>query len=149
MKKILFIICVALSFNFTAQAEDKVVPVSFIVITNKSVPKNDITIAILARAYMGSQYTWSNGEVIKAIHQTDSPLRDYFMDTLRRLSPIAVRNYWLQRIFSGQIWNAPELPDETEILSYVARTPGSVGYLSRYTALDLSHVTYFVFTIVP
>jgi hypothetical protein len=45
-------------------------------------------------------------------------------------SVAAVRNYWQQRIFSGRGVPPPELDSDEEIVAYVLKHRGAVGYVS-------------------
>jgi hypothetical protein len=43
-----------------------------------------------------------------------------------------VKSYWQQLIFSGRGVPPPELDTEEEVIRYVGRHPGALGYVSSY-----------------
>ena len=48
----------------------------------------------------------------------------------------AVRAYWQQRIFSGRDVPPPELDTDQQVIDYVMRYAGAIGYVSGTTPLD-------------
>ena len=55
--------------------------------------------------------------------------------TARTRSVAAVKSYWQQMVFSGRGVPPPELDTEAQVVSFVLRNPGSVGYVSVGTSL--------------
>lgn len=48
----------------------------------------------------------------------------------------AVRSYWQQRIFSGRDVPPPELDTDEEVVRYVLKHDGAVGYVSAGADID-------------
>ena len=48
----------------------------------------------------------------------------------------AVKSYWQQLIFSGRAIPPPELDSDEEVVRYVAKYPGAVGYVSGGSELS-------------
>ena len=46
------------------------------------------------------------------------------------MSVAAVKLYWQQAVFSGRDVPPPELDSEQEVVRFVLRNPGAIGYVS-------------------
>jgi len=106
-------------------------PPAFRVIVN---PQNPITVVerrFLADAFLKKTTRWAHDEVIRpADLWPDAPARHAFSDDLLKRSVAAVKNYWQQQVFSGRDVPPPELDSDQEMIKYVLRYPGAVGYVS-------------------
>ncbi len=49
---------------------------------------------------------------------------------------ISLSRYWEQAIFSGRAVPPPTLSTDLEIMDFVRRNPGAIGYVSANTSLD-------------
>jgi hypothetical protein len=80
---------------------------------------------------------WPDHETVHPVDlPIDSPTRRRFsIDALRR--PVdAVKGYWLQVIFSGRGIPPPELDSAEEVVRFVARTAGAIGYVPGLTNIQ-------------
>jgi hypothetical protein len=82
-------------------------------------------------AFLKKVKTWPDGELIRPVDlRVNSAVRERFsLDVLRR--PLAaIQAYWQQQIFSGR--DVPPLAVETdaEVIRYLARYKGAIGYIS-------------------
>ncbi len=59
-----------------------------------------------------------------------SPARRKFTEEILKRSVEAVRGYWQQRIFSGRDVPPPEVETDEEVVKYVLKYTGAVGYVS-------------------
>jgi hypothetical protein len=90
----------------------------------------------LEDVFLKKTTTWPRGGVTRPVDlEPESRVRRQFsLDVLRR--PVdAVRSYWQQRIFSGRELPPPELERDEDVVSFVLKDPGAVGYVSADTAL--------------
>jgi ABC-type phosphate transport system substrate-binding protein len=79
---------------------------------------------------------WGNMEAIRPVDQrADSPIRASFTVAVMRRSVEAVKTYWQQAVFSGRDIPPPELESDEDVVRYVLRNPGAVGYVSGTTDL--------------
>ena len=111
-------------------------PPSFRVVVNAGVPLAHLRRDFIAGAFLRKITRWAHGEPIRPVDQEgDSPVRRKFSsDVLQRTVP-AVRSYWQQLIFTGRGLPPPELTSDHEVIRYVARNPGAIGYVSGGTDL--------------
>lgn len=86
---------------------------------------------VLADAFLKKITTWPGGPTIRPVDQVaDSPARRKFSEEVLGRSVEAVRTYWQQQIFSGRALPPPEVDSDEEVVQYVQRYPGAVGYVS-------------------
>jgi hypothetical protein len=63
-------------------------------------------------------------------------VRRRFSDEVLHRSVSEVKSYWQQRIFSGRDVPPPELDTDDQVVTYVLRHAGAVGYVSAEAALN-------------
>jgi hypothetical protein len=82
-------------------------------------------------AFLKKTTRWPSGELIRpADLGVESSVRRRFSDEVLNRSVAAVKSYWQQLIFSGRAIPPPELDSDEEMVRYVAKYPGAVGYVS-------------------
>jgi ABC-type phosphate transport system substrate-binding protein len=87
--------------------------------------------AFIAQGFLKKITSWGHGGVIRPADLTrDSPVRRRFSEEALGRSVAAVKSYWQQMIFSGRGVPPPELPSEDDVIRYVLREPGAIGYVS-------------------
>jgi hypothetical protein len=112
-----------------ARAEDSIP--DFRVIVHFDNPLKSADRVFLARAFMKEVSQWGDGETIHPVDlRSDSKAREKFSEAVVRRSVSAVRSYWQQRIFAGLGLPPPELDSDDEVVRYVLKYRGSVGYVS-------------------
>jgi len=109
----------------------------YVVIVHPNNPVSGVDRKFLSDAFLKKTTRWDNGEVIKPVDQAaDSPVRKKFCEDVLKRSVAAVRSYWQQIIFAGRDVPPPELPGDDEVVKYVLKYPGSVGYVSGAANLN-------------
>ena len=94
----------------------------------------------VARIFLKKQTRWKDGKQVSPVDQSArSAVRAAFSrdvlaaEGLDKIS--AVENYWRQQIYSGR-GNPPAVKtSDDEVRSFVAGTPGAIGYVSSETEL--------------
>jgi ABC-type phosphate transport system substrate-binding protein len=100
-------------------------------IVNASNPVETVDRRFLTEAFFKKTTRWPNDLLIRPADQsTDSPARRAFSDDVLRRSVAAVKSYWQQMVFSGRGLPPPELDDDAEVVKFVVRNPGAIGYVS-------------------
>lgn len=90
----------------------------------------------LQDAFLKRIKRWPTEEVLRPVDlHPRSDVRAAFSRRVLGRSVQAVRAYWQQRIFSGRDVPPPEMPGDQEVIAYVLRHPGAVGYVSREAEL--------------
>lgn len=107
------------------------------VIVNPSNPTTAIDKKQLAEIFLKRSTRWSNGVVARpADLGTESSIRKKFSDEVLNRSVLAVKSYWQQVIFSGRDVPPPELDSDEEIVKFVLKNAGAVGYVSSSADLN-------------
>lgn len=117
---------------------------AFHLIVNPANPATAVDRAFVAQAFLKKVRRWPDGHTIQPVDLTrDSAVRrQWSLDLLGR-SVDAVKNYWQQLIFAGRDLPPPELPSDTDVVTYVLQNPGAIGYVSGGTPLRGAKVLGF------
>jgi ABC-type phosphate transport system substrate-binding protein len=112
-------------------AEERASTPAYRVIVHPSNPASGVDRKFLADAFLKKSTRWPNQELIRPVDldAATSTRRTFTREVLAR-SVSAVRNYWQQSIFSGRDVPPPELDSDEEVVRYVLRHSGAVGYVS-------------------
>ena len=106
-------------------------PPSFRVIVH---PKN--TVARVERTFLADAFfknitRWPDGTLIRPVDlQPREPARGAFSQGVLERSVRAVKAYWHQRIFAGRGVPPPELAHDADVMAFVLRHEGAIGYVS-------------------
>jgi ABC-type phosphate transport system substrate-binding protein len=117
----------------TAEATD-----SFVVIVNSSVAGTSMRRADLAAVFLKKAVRWGDGSPANPVDQSGtSPVRRGFSETVLQMPVMAVVQYWGKQLASLATSVRPPAVkgSDGEVLVYVAKTSGAVGYVSSGTAL--------------
>ncbi len=100
-----------------------------IVNTNNSV--NSLTKKEASNFFLKTKTKWENGTIVMPVDLTaGSKTRDAFSQDILAKSTSAVRNYWQQAAFSGTATAPPEKSSDAEVIEYIKKNPGGIGYVS-------------------
>jgi ABC-type phosphate transport system substrate-binding protein len=108
---------------------------SFRVIVHPQVKGGQIPRASLSSIFLKQAPRWSDGSVVAPVDQSvRSPVRKAFSSDVLQQGLVEVQVYWQRRMASGMTPPPVKSSDE-EIVSFVASTPGAIGYVSSSTPL--------------
>jgi len=103
----------------------------YLVIVNAANPQSSVERKFLGDAFLKKTTRWPDGELIRPVDQSpDSAVRRRFSEQVLNRSVTAVRSYWQQVIFSGRDVPPPELAGDAEVLEFVKKHAGAIGYVS-------------------
>jgi ABC-type phosphate transport system substrate-binding protein len=106
-------------------------PPGYRLIVNPGNPQEAVDRKFLADGFLKKASHWPDGTAIAPVDQAgESAVRRRFSDEVLGRSVAAVKSYWQQLIFSGRGVPPPELDAEEEVVKFVARRRGAVGYVS-------------------
>lgn len=105
--------------------------VSFKIVVNKTTSIESITIEDLKKIFLKKQTKWKNGEKIYPVDLNESSrTREHFTDEVHGKRISAVKAYWQKQIFTGRGVPPPEKSSDKEVLEYVEKNEGAIGYIS-------------------
>jgi ABC-type phosphate transport system substrate-binding protein len=103
----------------------------FHVIVNPDNVTASVDRKFLAEAFLKKVTRWPNDDLIRPVDQESSaPARQAFSDGVLKRSVAAVKSYWQQTVFSGTGVPPPELDGEGQVVKFVLKNRGAVGYVS-------------------
>lgn len=109
------------------------------VIVNAGNPIGSMERRALSELFLKKTTRWSNGVSARPVDQhPSSSIRQRFSDEVMGRAVESVRSYWQQQVFSGRDVPPPELDGDEDVIRYVQKYPGAVGYVSA--AADLHGV---------
>jgi ABC-type phosphate transport system substrate-binding protein len=128
-------------FCTTLSADAQQAGPAYLVIVNPKNPTTTVDRKFLADAFLKKATSWPDGVAIRPVDLApDSAVRRKFSEDVLKRSVEAVRSYWQQRIFAGQGLPPPELDRDQDVVEYIRRHEGAVGYVSPGAALQGSKV---------
>jgi ABC-type phosphate transport system substrate-binding protein len=127
----------ALSAGLVAAASPSTSRAGYQMIRNPDNPVDAVDRQFLVDAFLKRTTSWPSGPAIRPVDLAPaSPARRQFSDEVLRRPVDAVRSYWQQRIFAGRELPPPELETDADVVRFVLRERGAVGYVSSAAALN-------------
>jgi hypothetical protein len=106
-------------------------PEEFVLIANSSRPEAALTRQEASRIFLRKDLAWPLGGEARPVDQSeDLPVRERFSEGVHSRPVQAILRYWLQQVFAGRGTPPPVLQSDAEVIDYVARTRGAIGYVS-------------------
>ena len=112
-------------------------PAEFHVIINPQNPVTSVSRKFVMDAFLKKVTQWGDLFGIRPVDlRVDSSVRNAFTTELLKRSVSAVKTYWQQMVFSGRDVPPPELDSDEDVIRYVLRNPGGIGYVSSTANLQ-------------
>jgi ABC-type phosphate transport system substrate-binding protein len=106
----------------------------FRIIVNPDNPIGSLDRRFLTDVYLKKTTRWPSDEAIRPVDLgPGSPIRRAFSDDVLKRSVSAIKSYWQQMVFSGRGVPPPELDSDGEVLKFVLKNHGAIGYVSGGT----------------
>jgi ABC-type phosphate transport system substrate-binding protein len=138
---LLLLFAIAITAALTPGASSAAKPAErIVVVANESVRVDTLEVVELQRIYLSKRTRWPDDTRIVATMLKDGPVHRSFVEDIldRGLSKFAT--YWKQIVFTGQGVPPKSFGSEEELLDYVARTPGAIGYISTRPRAEGVHI---------
>jgi ABC-type phosphate transport system substrate-binding protein len=104
---------------------------SYKIIVNKSNPATSVSKKEASDYFLKKKAKWPDGTAVTPIDlSSSSKVREEFSQQIHGKSTAAVRNFWQQAAFSGTASAPVEKPNDNEIIEFVKKNPGAIGYVS-------------------
>lgn len=102
------------------------------IIVNQKNPMTAIDRTYLSEIFLKKVRYWPQRNAIKpADLTTESSVRRQFTEDVLNRSVGSIKNYWQQRIFSGRDVPPPELETDRQVIDFVSKNVGGIGYVSN------------------
>ncbi len=91
----------------------------------------------IADIYLGKLKRFSNGEAVLAVdHQESADIRTQFLQAVLDKNPTQMKSYWSRLIFTGKGVPPEVMENDAEIVKYVSKNPGAIGYIETQAVTD-------------
>lgn len=107
----------------------------FRLIVHPTNPRSSITPHEASWLFLRKVSRWEHGTEVSPVDlPQDSPVRRSFTREIHGKSVMAVKAYWNRVIYSGGGLPPPVKGSEREVVEYVKRNEGAIGYVSSGTS---------------
>ncbi len=108
----------------------------FQIVVSSSNSTSSMPTAQLTRLFLKKTTTWSSGlKVVPVDQRSNSPVREAFSRRVHGKDASNIISYWQRQIFSGKASPPPEVSSDREVLEFIRRNSGAIGYVSSGTSL--------------
>jgi ABC-type phosphate transport system substrate-binding protein len=109
---------------------------SYVVIVNKSNAATALTKKEASDLFL-KKTKWKDGSAATPVDLvSNSKIREQFTLEIHGKSISAIRSFWQQAAFSGTASAPPEKANEMEVIEFVKKNSGAIGYVSASAPLS-------------
>ncbi|MEW6079640.1 MAG: hypothetical protein AB1724_17670 [Thermodesulfobacteriota bacterium] len=98
------------------------------VIANLNVPDSALSKSELQNVYLGKKDKWSDNQKINFTELNSGPCHEAFLQQHVGRTDFQFQNYWKKQIFTGQGQPPRGFDAEADLIDYVSKTSGAIGY---------------------
>jgi len=117
-----------LAFSMVAQAGDVKV------IANPSVGASSVSADELKGVFLATKTSLSDGSHIEPVLEKSGAAHEEFLKEYLGKTDAALQTYYRSLVFTGKASMPKTVGSDTEVVAYVAKTKGAVGYVSSGAA---------------
>jgi ABC-type phosphate transport system substrate-binding protein len=130
-------VALALTLALAAPAPSTAVD-DFVVVVHPSVGGASIRRADLAAVFLKKAARWGSGGLAIPVDQSGtSAVRRSFSEAVLGMPVATVVQYWQKKMFEANPLRPPAVKaSDAEVIAFVAKTEGAVGYVSKAGALS-------------
>jgi TonB family protein len=103
------------------------------VIANSSVRTEEISAEDLKRVFLEETRWFGDGFHAEPVIEKDGPVHEAFLQEYIGKSSDDLQTFYRALIFTGRGFKPKELASDAEVVAYVARTKGAIGYVGYET----------------
>ena len=105
-------------------------PAEIFIIVNKSVPDHTLSERDVKNIFLGRKIKWSNNKTLVFVVIKESDIHRSFCKRYLGKTSSQFSAYWKRMLFAGTGYIPQEFNTESQMIEYVARTEGAIGYIS-------------------
>lgn len=126
MKKIILLLCLIAFAGIS-----KIHAQSFKVVVNNDNATTSLTNKEVSDLFLKKKSKWTTGATAMPVDlSSGSAVREKFSQQVHGKNTAAIRNFWQQAAFSGTATAPAEKASDTEVIEYIKKNPGAIGYVS-------------------
>jgi hypothetical protein len=100
------------------------------VVANPSVHASAVSAEDLKGVFLGTKKSLPDGSAVEPVLADAGAAHDAFLKEVLGKSDQALRNYFKTLVFTGKGSMPKSFASDADIIKYVAKTPGAIGYVS-------------------
>ncbi len=101
-----------------------------LIIANKEVPESSLSPQEIQEIFLGKRVQWSDNSKIRFVTVGNAEVHSMFLKEYMKLSDADWKMYWKRMVFTGRGMPPETIATEAEMISFVSKTKGAVGYVS-------------------
>lgn len=106
------------------------------VIINSEVGVDAISAGDFESVLLGNKKKWDDGSKVYIAVLKEGDITETFLKTHTKKTPSQFKTYWKKLVFTGKGIEPKSLGSEEDMVAYVAKTKGAVGYVSADASMD-------------
>ena len=104
-----------------------------VIIAHRDVPETTITEKELQEIFLGKRVQWKDNTTIHPVTVKETELHKAFLKQYVKKSIAKWNAHWKRLVFTGNGTPPQQFKAEQELLEYVAKTAGAIGYIDSET----------------
>lgn len=128
------LLCLAAAFAMLAFA--RLLHGEVKVIANQSVRADSISIAELKRVYLEQTRVLSDGSHVEPVLEKGGAAHATFLKDFLEINDEALQSYYRTLVFTGKGSKPRALDSDRDVVAYVSRTRGAIGYVNATADVD-------------
>jgi TonB family protein len=106
------------------------------IIANPSVKGEEIPASEIKSVFLGERHSLRDGTHVEPVLSKGGPAHEAFLKDYLATNDDALQNYYRSLVFTGKGSMPKALRSDAEVVAYVAKTRGAIGYVSSTATLD-------------
>lgn len=106
------------------------------VIANPSVSASSVSADELKGVFLATKTSLSDGSHVVPVLEKGGPTHEAFLKEYLGKTDAALQTYYRSLVFTGKASMPKTLSADPEVVAYVAKTKGAIGYVGADTAAD-------------
>jgi ABC-type phosphate transport system substrate-binding protein len=107
-----------------------------VIVANSEAGTDSLSKSDLESIMLGKKKKWDNGTKIKIAILKAGDTHENFTKEYTGKTASQFKSYWKKLVFTGEGIQPKSFKTEDELVAYVAKTKGAVGYVSAGTSAD-------------
>ena len=105
-----------------------------VVVANPSVKTGEVSADEVKLVFLGQKTALSDGSPVEPVLAQAGPAHETFLKTYVGKTDPALRNHFKSLVFTGKGSMPKSLASDSDIVAYVTKTKGAIGYVSASAA---------------
>jgi len=114
------------------------------IIANADVPVGSLTPEEVKNIFIGQKKIWGNDLRVQVTLLKDYKPFDEFSKNYIGKSPNQFENWWKNMVFTGKGTMPKVFDNEADVLNFIAKTPGAIGYIATKPEAEVSIIKVMV-----